>query len=544
MLTRLCMTVIFLLGCMYAGPVQFSGSASAYSELYDMEGAPQLRPNSTLRFTFNPTLSIYGMPLSLNLFVSSEESNIRQALNKWRIFLQPSRLLRDMVNAPGFVFSISGIEIGTCSPQFTPLTLSGIPVTGGAFEMNPWILYMAGAAGRVQRGVEASDSTVAAYERTLYSARFGFGKKKGTHLYFTFLHAGDDTSSINPYVLPLPGDSDTVEVLVPQENFVGGVELQLAFGEHFTVLSELAASQHTRDIRMPKLVLPDAPAWALDFFNPRMSSSFDFAVAVKPVITLQSTRLWGGWKMIGPGYRTFGVPRLRTDNLTMEVGIQQVLFNNGLSLSASYKNEHDNLIGNKSSTTYFTSYAFILGVNFMNIPYVQVMYSPVYQSNDSLAIENKDDVVSVSTGYNFEFGGLYHSPAVSWQHQKHTELTQQNTYTSNSVSVTENASFTFPLSITAGIGITNADYDTTQTRILTMDFGISYTFFNRWTNTIGYGRAGDRDRGTRHAIRFNSSVPLWWLGNANLVLERNLFRGEDDDDYNEWRFVSTLSKNW
>lgn len=544
MVKQYCVTLVCMIGCMYAGPVQFSGSASAYSELYDMEGAVQLRPNSTLRFTVNPTLNIYGMPLSLNLFISSEESGIRQALNKWRIFLQPSRLLKDMVNAPGFVFSISGIEIGTCSPQFTPLTLTGIPVTGGAFEMNPWILYMAGAGGRIQRGVEASDSTVAAYERTLYAGRFGFGKKKGTHLYFTFLHAGDDTSSINPYMLPLPGDSDTVDVLVPQENYVGGVELQLSFGEHVTILSEVAASQHTRDTRMPELVLPDAPDWALDFFNPRMSSSFDYAIAVKPVITLQSTKLWGGWKMIGPGYKSFGVPRLRNDNLAIEIGIQQVLFNNGLSVSASYKNEHDNLIDNKASTTYFSSYAFIVGFNFLNIPYVQAMYSPVYQSNDALGIENKDDVLSVSTGYNFQLGGLYHSPVVSWQHQKHAEQVSQNDYTSNSFSFAENASFAIPLNITAGIGVTNADYDTTQTRILTMDFGVSYTFFSRWTNTVGYGHTTERDRGNRHAIRFNSSVPLWWLGNANLLLERNFFRGEQDDDYSEWRFVSTLSKSW
>jgi hypothetical protein len=536
--------MICLVGCIYAGPVQFSGSASAYSELYDMEGAVQLRPNSTLRFRVNPTLNIYGMPLSLDLFISSEESGIRQALNKFRIFLQPSRLLRDMVNAPGFVFSISGIEIGTCSPQFTPLTLGGTAVTGGAFEMNPWILYMAGAGGRIQRGVEASDSTVAAYERTLYAGRFGFGKKQGTHLYFTFLYAGDDTTSINPYTLPLPGDSDTVDVLVPQENYVGGVELQLSFGENVTILSEVTASQHTRDTRMPELVLPEAPDWALDFFNPRMSSSFDFALAVKPVITLQSTRVWGGWKMIGPGYRTFGVPRLRNDILAIEAGIQQGLFNNGLSVSASYKNEHDNVIDSKASTTYFSSYAFVVGLNFLNIPYVQAMYSPIRQSNETLNIQNNDDVLSFSTGYNFQLGGLYHSPAVSWQHQKHTELTSQNDYTSNTVSFTENASFSIPLNITAGIGVTNADHDTTETRILTMDFGVSYTLFSRWTNTVGYGRTTDRERGNRHAIRFNSSIPLWWLGNANLLLERNIFRGEQDDDYNEWRFVSTLSKNW
>ena len=228
----------------------------------------------------------------------------------------------------------------------------------------------------------------------------------------------------------------------------------------------------------------------------------------------------------------------------METGIQQTLFSNGLSMSASYKSEHDNLIGNKSSTTYFTSYAFILGLNFMNIPYVQAMYSAVQQSNEVLCIDNKDDVLSISTGYNFELGGLYHSPVIAWQHQKHSEQATQNDYTTNSFSITENASFTVPLNVTAGIGITNADYDTTQTRILIMDFGVSYTFFNRWTNTIGYGHTIEREKGSRHAIRFNSSVPLWWLGNANLLLERNLFRGEYDDDYNEWRFISTLSKNW
>ncbi len=538
--------VSIMITFIFGGPIEFSGNASIYTEYNPVTGAPQERPTSKLRFNLNPSLNIYGMPLSLNLLISSEESSLCQALNKFRIFLQPKNLAREMIHAPGFIFSIAGIEIGTCYPYYSPLTLSGIPVTGGAIEMNPWILYLAATAGRIQRGVEGSDTTDAAYERRLYSGKFGIGKKEGSHVFFTILYAGDDTSSIPSYSLPLPGDTDTVVVVIPQENYCVGVDFDLSLIEdHFKIESEIVGSQFTRDMRMPELVVPGAPSWITDIFNPRMSSAFDYAFSVKPSLSILSTNLWGSVNMVGPGFISLGAPNLRNDNLSFEMGLNQNLFNNALNLSAFHKREHDNLIGNKLSTTYFLSYVFAFGLNFFNVPYLQASYTPFHQKNDSIDLDSKTDIFSLNTGYNFILFGLNHSPNFSWSHQKQKDVSVTNNYTSNSFYINETIGFTFPLSISTGIGITHTDYAYTKDRIFSLDIRTSYTFFQSCTNGIGFNLSTEGEKGSRYGINFNSSIPIWLFGNMSVSAERNIYHGEhQDEDYNEWRIIGTITKTW
>lgn len=543
---RLFILVLLVPIFIYAEPIEFSGSASIYEEYNPIHGAPQGRPTSTLRFNLNPTLTIYGMPLSLNLFLSSEESNLRQALNKFRISLQPKDLMRDMVHLPSFIFSISNVEIGTCYPQYSPYILSGMPVTGGTVELNPWFLYFAFSGGRIQRGVAGSDTTDPAYERKLYAGRFGIGKKDGTHLFFTYLYAGDDSTSIPPYTFPVAGDSDTVEVITPQENYLVGAEFTLSlFEDRFKLESEIVGSQLTRDIRMPELTIPGVPSWVKGISRPRMSSSFDYAYSVKPSLTMLDTKMWSGLKMVGPGFTSFGAANLRNDNLAYEVGINKNLLNNSISLSVSHTKEHDNLIGNKVSTTSFTSYAFNIGLNFINLPYLQLNYTPYYQSNDNLSIDSQTDILFLSTGYNFTLFDLNNSSTFSYSHQTYQEESDVNNYSSNNFSLYESVGFKFPLSISAGLGITNTNYTVTKEQLVSFDISTSYIFFQRWTNTIGFDISSERKKGSKYGINFNSSIPLWWFGNMRVSVAWNTYQGEyEEEDYDEWRLIGTLSKNW
>jgi len=217
--------LVFFPLTLFAGPIQFSGSAGVYGEIDTIQGTPQNRPFMIRRLTFNPTLTVYGMPLSMNIFISDEGSNLRQEINKYRIFLNPSLLFKESVSLPPLVFSISGFELGNCSPTYTNLTLSGTPLLGGALEMNPGHVYLAAAAGRSKRPVVGSDSSEPAYSRLLFAGRVGVGKKDKSHLFFTALTAKDNENSIPPYYTSSDGDS--FEAITPKENYVGGVEANL-----------------------------------------------------------------------------------------------------------------------------------------------------------------------------------------------------------------------------------------------------------------------------------------------------------------------------
>ena len=543
---RLLVLAILLPVFLFAEFVNFSGSVNIYAEYDAINGDTLQESTSELRFNLNPTLTIYGMPLEFDLFLTSIESDLRQALNKYRIFLQPEKLLREMVHLPGFVFSISGVEIGTCYPYYSPFSLTGIPVTGGAVEVNPGPIYLAATAGRVQRGVVGSDTTDAAYERMLYAGRLGIGGKDDSHILFTFLYSGDDTTSIPPYTFPVASDSDTVEVITPQENYVVGIDLKLSlFNDNFSVESEIAASQLTDDIRMPEVVIQDIPQWLSGIINPRISSSYDYAYSVKSNLYLFNTGIYGLVNMIGPGFSSFGTSNLRNDNLTYEFGLDKSLLDNNIIFSASNRREHDNLIGSKTSTTFFSSYNFNVGLNFSNLPYLQVAYTPYRESNDSLDIDRRTDILSLGTGYNFTMFNLDNSMSFYYSRQSYRETSDSNNYASNSFSINNSINFNFPLNISAGFGITNTDYADREERIISFDMGASYTSFERWTNTIGFNISSEGEKGSRNGIYFNSSLSMGWFGYMNFNAERNFYSGEyEEEDYDEWRIIGSVSKSW
>jgi hypothetical protein len=201
---KLPLLVLFISLASYAGIVEFSGYANLYGEYDKIDGDTLIDPTSEVRLNISPTISIAKMPITFDLQLSSLESEYRQALNKYRISIQPDKMLRDEVNVPSFVFAISNVEFGTCYPYFTPYTLYSVPISGGVVELNPGILHLEGSMGKLQRSVNWSDTTYTeyAYQRSLTAFNVGFGRKESSHLHFIYIHSTDDSTSVDPLFIP------------------------------------------------------------------------------------------------------------------------------------------------------------------------------------------------------------------------------------------------------------------------------------------------------------------------------------------------------
>ena len=115
------------------GPVQFTGSASMYSEYGWVTGDSLVQPRPELRFSINPSLSLFGLPIGLNMLVSTQENPLRQQLDKFKLFLNPTKWLESQVNLSGLALSFKTLELGSCNPSWTPYTLSGAPVRRAGF---------------------------------------------------------------------------------------------------------------------------------------------------------------------------------------------------------------------------------------------------------------------------------------------------------------------------------------------------------------------------------------------------------------------------
>jgi hypothetical protein len=588
-------TLLLCVALFEAGPLSFTGTASIYSEYGFSSNDSLMAPGKELRFNINPSLSLWNFPIGLNMLVSAQENPLRQQLDKFKLFLNPRKWLESQANLSGFALSFKSLELGSCNPSWTSYTLSGAPVFGGAVELNPWYIYAAAAAGRNQRRVDVTDASQGAYGRMLYSGRFGFGKKEGTHFYFTALHATDDAGRPPDSVWqPNPNDSeppiDSFEVVRPQENYVLGAEfnLDLAKGA-FRLESEITGCEVTRDKRanlLPNDTMPDAlrallgtdtvPGWVMRTFKPRYTSSFDFAFKVRPVLNVLDTRLYGQVEMVGPGFQSFGAPGLRNDNLAMGGGIERSFFDNAVSVSAAYNDELDNLLGAvdtairvypvnriksrdtivyvlhlKSATSRFTSWETNLSLAFPNLPYVQLGYYPYTQASvsfDSLgwpatATTTMGRVVSVSAGHSFQTGKLSHSPGVSFSYN---DLREPTTDITNSVSwdagVNYGLGFESPLSLSASAGYSNSVSAGVEpdSRIY-FDVTPSYTFFEKWSNSLSIG--GTFLTATRIDLRYSSSFPIWKICDGSVGISDAIYSG-DDGSYNDLRLTAELSKSW
>ena len=514
-----------------AKPVEFSGSFSIYAEYDTLYNADQKRPSRITRLYLNPELKIYGMPLSLNILLSTEESSLRQELNKYRIFLSPSELLKGALPLPSLAFSISGIEIGRCYPSYSKFTLYSTPITGFSVEMNPGPIYIAGTGGVVNRAVPGSDSSEVSYKRTLYAGRFGIGKKEKTHLFFTLLYAKDDENSIEPYLIPY--EDDSLELITPRENYIAGVELNLSlFNERFKLKAEIEGSQFTDDIRTPEISQLKLPPWLTKYTHPKLSSSFGTAYKTQFSIDLKITELEFGFERVEPSYRSLGNEYLRNDEQRIEATANQQFWEGILYLSEGVSISQDNLSGFNSYTTRFYEYNTEMGINIPNLPYLDINYT-LYINKGEESI--KENLLSLSSWYNFKIKGIDFSPSLFYTFQLN------DSYTSNSLTLGQNVSFKLPLSF--DIGVNWIDTKGKETSTLTGYSGsFTYTFFKRWSNSVGGGITQKRDERKRE-IWYSSSLDIGVFGNLELRVENNVFSSKKEE-YNELRIAGSLSKTW
>ncbi|MEO0293578.1 MAG: hypothetical protein ABIN61_05080 [candidate division WOR-3 bacterium] len=539
--------LIFFSFPFYAELIKFSGYTTLYGEYNDINGDTLIEPTTQMRFFLNPTISIAEMPISFELCLSSLESKARQALNKYRISIQPEKLLKEKANLPSFIFSISNIEFGTCYPYFSSLTLSGIPLTGGVFELNPGIFHLEGAKGTIQRGVTGSDSTFTeyAYERSMFAFTLGLGRKENSHLHFIFLHGIDDTNSVSPYFIPLGSDTDSVEVLKPMENYLLGALLKLSFfNNKFNIESEFVGSELVRDIRTPELPSSEIPSFIKNLLHPKISSSFDLAFLINSSLTIYNTEISGSLTLVGPGFFSFGNPYQRNDLLSYKGGLKQNLFNNTLFLFASLSKEKDNLIGIKGSTTAFQTHELGIGFNFSDFPSIQFSYSPYSEKNDSINLDRKCDMFSINTGYNYNFMNLNNNTTLFLSYQNYEDTNDSSNYSGKAISLYHDISFIKPLTISFEIDFSETNYPDTVEKTLSLDFGTYYTFLEKLTNGIGVNISKEKET-SKKGLYLNSSLSTKFLGNLTLEVERNFYSGKlEKENYDEWRIIGSASRKW
>ncbi len=487
---------------------------------------PYRPPTTTARISVNPTLRVYNMPMSANLVFSTDESETRQRLNMFSISLNPY-LADESVLIPQYIRWITRFDIGTVSSYYSKFTLNGKSLLGGAMGMKIGDFAFDATGGQYHRAVEGSDSTRAAYKRTLYAGRFGHSDILGGRLMFQVLHGRDDENSIENNFAPFYSEedsafTDSVEIVTPMENTAFGVELYLPlFSEHLAIEGEYFFAQTDVDVREEG------------------EGADGNAFRIEPQLSFSNTELYAKFAQVDPGYYSLGSDYLNNDRREIGGGIKQSL---GIArLSASYEHTQNNLTGDETITTERDRLMLRAGVYPRRAPSLTVFYSPYIMSTDSGGVDNRTDVYGISSSYSLSTGVVRNS------------LNANATYTDYSSWQDSNTTLSYHLSDRIRIDgwpvgfrlsfaqtIMDGSTQTTQTRYRG---GIDLRLLESWRTSALVQLTTD-DNSDKLEYGLETSVPIAGFAEFFADARRTEYTSETSQDYKGWRIYGGIRTGW
>jgi hypothetical protein len=382
----------------------------------------------------------------------------------------------------------------------------------------------------------------------------GIGEKEKSHFYLTYMKIKDDTSKV---VEGVEGNDPTFK---PRSNDVLGAEFRLSFLEKkWTIDGEAGVAALTRDTRFGysydsiiESVTSEVPDFLIRLVNPNLSTSGDYAYAVKSELNLRTTKLSGGYSWVGPGYATLGNPLLINDRETFEGRIDQAFYLRRLSVSAYFKRFRDNLVGWKEGTTVSTAVGFIARLTLKNAPYFQVSYTPNFQRSHggSQSIKNHQNIFSFSTGYRYPIAGLMSFTIINYFNQfanYKNEVMDQFSKT-HTVSLNEILNFPTPNQLNFSASYTATRNTGFERNVVSIAMSGTNTFKKKWKNTLGgkYMISEGFYGGNKLSFNWDSMINFYRDWDFGLSISQNIFdnRGHAIDNFNELIVQCKLMLRW
>ncbi|MFZ5948388.1 MAG: hypothetical protein ACOYU5_10545 [Stygiobacter sp.] len=465
-----------------------------------------------------------------------------EALNDPNKLAENAGQLGLISSAEKFFMNIKTFGIGRTYPDYSELTVSGVPVNGLNLEYNPGIFYFAVAAGNNSDGIDNIS-----FKRSFVAGRIGLGEKENTHFFFTLLKMKDDLNSIQV--------SSSNSFLTPQENVVFGSEGKVnLFKNAIEINGEAAVSGFTSNLNDADFVSESIPGFINNLLTPKLSTSFDYAWKGKIAFNHESsaTFLSLGAKRIGPGFMSLAAPNLRQDQFQIDANFDQKFADRKITLKTFFRIYNDNLINWKLSTTTTTSYGINLGFYFPNIPFVQINYSPYSQSNDNVIaaqkMKNTFNMFSLMTGYSYQFLGLYVSTMLSFNEQwQNSQVGINSTKFSNtSFMLNQSLNFEFPLTLSSTLSLSQSKILSISSNITEFDLNGSYQLSENISANLGGTISNEENLTKRVLVSLGSNIIVSKL--LSVQLQGNISSYKDlsgtASSYNDAMFQLSALLHW
>jgi hypothetical protein len=445
-------------------------------------------------------------------------------------------------SAEKFVLDIKTFGIGRTYPDYSELTVSGVPVNGLNLAYNPGIFYFAFTVGNNLEGIDD-----VSYKRSFLAGRIGLGEKENTHFFLTALKMKDDPNSIQV--------SSSNQSLTPQDNVVLGSDGKLnLFDKLIEIDGEGAVSGLTRNLNDADFTGASIPGFINNFLTPKLSTSFDYAWKGKIAYNNQpdATYFSLGANRIGPGFTSLAAPNLRQDQFQFDAEFDQKLINNKITLKTFYKVYNDNLVNWKESTTTTSSYGINLGFYFPNLPFLQINYSPYSQKNDiaiaAQKMDNTFDSFALTTGYTYQLFGMFSTSMISFNGQSQNSQVGINStsFSNTSLMLNQNLNFEFPLTLSSTLSMSQSKILSVSSSITEFNLNGSYQLSSMISANLGGTISNEENLTKRVLISLGSNIVVSKM--LRIQLQGNLSNYKDlsggNLNYNDSMLQASVQLNW
>ncbi len=381
-------------------PVTFGGSLYLSGGTYQSFAAGSARQSPWYySLTGSPVLTIYGLSVPFSLSFANQQFSFSQPFNRYGL-------------SPAYKWA--RLHLGWRYMSFSPLVLSGREFLGAGLELEPERFRFGLLYGTLQNYYAQRDTAVYgaylldAYRRRILGARIGFGEHNTFDL--SVLKVVDDTTTTSALL------ADNT-YLLPEENVVIGIDVQLSLLRSITLQLHQAASLHTGDRTMR--TLDDAE------LDPTVQRIFD---ALSPLIVLNASTRPGlathlnasfhnrfftlslAYRRVDPYYRSLGMYYNANDYEHYTANLGCSLFEQRLNLNLTAGLQRNNLFNLRPQTdlrriaslsmTYVSRKGFYANAFYNN--YQTDQSAGYIQVADTLRLALVNETATLSTGHSWK----------------------------------------------------------------------------------------------------------------------------------------------
>jgi len=304
-----------------------------------------------------------------------------------------------------FLSSFQGISIGTATPYFSKLSLSGLLVDGVQVELTPGIFYVSAVAGRSARETFNDRFTIPdlTLRQNLYGIKAGIGKTESSHLHLTFVDIKDVNSN-----LTLETNTE------PMSNRLIGADAGLSlFNDNLFIEGEIVGSMIELNDEAESLAQNFSTEVPLSIFFPEASSSsvFDYAFRVGTDLNLSKAglQLNGELERLNPNFHTLGTPTLLSNVMRWNASLRKSLFQKKIQLGFSARRDDNSLDPLLSTIDNMTEgYGADITIAFPKAPQIFASYQPFAQNSTILVTGEQQftdtEITNVNVTIPYKFG--------------------------------------------------------------------------------------------------------------------------------------------